>query len=42
LYDKGPAKEWESALLDLGVKGSKPGINGEEIAPLAKENVADP
>ncbi|KAK3007528.1 hypothetical protein RJ639_013236 [Escallonia herrerae] len=39
---KGPAKKWEEALLSLGVAGSEPGIEGEEIAPLAKENVATP
>ncbi|XXG76215.1 hypothetical protein AAC387_Pa08g0617 [Persea americana] len=39
---KGPAKEWEEALLSLEVEGSEPGIEGEEIAPLAKENVATP
>ncbi|KQK19733.1 granule-bound starch synthase 1, chloroplastic/amyloplastic [Brachypodium distachyon] len=39
---KGPAKNWEEVLLGLGVAGSEPGIVGEEIAPLAKENVAAP
>ncbi|XP_044493674.1 granule-bound starch synthase 1, chloroplastic/amyloplastic-like [Mangifera indica] len=39
---KGPAKKWEQVLLSLGVDGSAPGIDGEEIAPLAKENVATP
>ncbi|KAL6550552.1 hypothetical protein OROMI_021040 [Orobanche minor] len=39
---KGPAKEWEKVLLSLGVAGSEPGIEGDEIAPLAKENVATP
>ncbi|KAK9145817.1 hypothetical protein Sjap_005720 [Stephania japonica] len=39
---KKPAKEWEKVLLSLGVEGSAPGIDGEEIAPLAKENVAAP
>lgn len=39
---KGPAKKWEEMLLSLGVAGSEPGIEGEEIAPLAKENVATP
>ncbi|KAI9181438.1 hypothetical protein LWI28_015018 [Acer negundo] len=39
---KGPAKRWEEVLLSLKVAGSKPGIDGEEIAPLAKENVATP
>lgn len=37
-----PAKQWESLLLDLKVAGSQPGIDGEEIAPLAKENVPTP
>uniref|UniRef100_A0A5B7AVA9 Granule-bound starch synthase 1, chloroplastic/amyloplastic n=1 Tax=Davidia involucrata TaxID=16924 RepID=A0A5B7AVA9_DAVIN len=39
---KGPAKKWETMLLSLGVAGSEAGIEGEEIAPLAKENVATP
>ncbi|VAH34334.1 unnamed protein product [Triticum turgidum subsp. durum] len=39
---KGPAKKWEEALLGLGVEGSQPGIEGEEIAPVAKQNVATP
>ncbi|KAF6159614.1 hypothetical protein GIB67_034576 [Kingdonia uniflora] len=39
---KGPAKKWEDILLSLQVSGSTPGIEGEEIAPLAKENVATP
>ena len=39
---KGPAKEWEEVLLSLGVPGSEPGSDGEEIAPQAKENVATP
>ncbi|GKV13173.1 hypothetical protein SLEP1_g24229 [Rubroshorea leprosula] len=39
---KGPAKKWEEMLLSLGVAESNPGIDGEEIAPLAKENVANP
>lgn len=39
---KGPAKQWEKVLLSLDVAGSKPGIDGDEIAPLAKENVATP
>ncbi|XP_047946523.1 granule-bound starch synthase 1, chloroplastic/amyloplastic [Salvia hispanica] len=39
---KGPAKKWEELLLSLGVDGSEAGIEGEEIAPLAKENVATP
>ncbi|RDY14305.1 hypothetical protein CR513_00645 [Mucuna pruriens] len=39
---KGPAKQWEKVLLSLEVAGSKPGIDGEEIAPLAKENIATP
>ncbi|KAI5422161.1 granule-bound starch synthase 1, chloroplastic/amyloplastic [Lathyrus oleraceus] len=39
---KGPAKKWEEVLLNLGVPDSEPGIDGEEIAPQAKENVATP
>jgi len=39
---QGPAKKWEEVLLGLGVEGSEAGIEGEEIAPLAKENVATP
>ncbi|KAL7221883.1 hypothetical protein ACSBR1_023763 [Camellia fascicularis] len=39
---KGPAKKWEQLLVGLEVPGSEPGIEGEEIAPLAKENVATP
>ncbi|XP_010048541.3 granule-bound starch synthase 1, chloroplastic/amyloplastic-like [Eucalyptus grandis] len=39
---KGPAKNWEKLLLNLEVTGSEPGVDGEEIAPLAKENVATP
>jgi granule-bound starch synthase len=39
---QGPAKNWENVLLGLGVAGSAPGIEGDEIAPLAKENVAAP
>ncbi|XP_072986292.1 granule-bound starch synthase 1b, chloroplastic/amyloplastic-like [Typha latifolia] len=39
---KGPAKKWEEELLCLGVAGSEPGNDGEEIAPLAKENIATP
>lgn len=39
---KEPARNWEKLLLSLGVVGSEPGIDGEEIAPLAKENVATP
>ncbi|KAL2336270.1 hypothetical protein Fmac_010716 [Flemingia macrophylla] len=39
---KGPAKKWEEVLLSLAVPGSEPGIDGEEIAPQAKENVATP
>lgn len=33
---------WEKMLLDLEVTGSEPGTEGEEIAPLAKENVPTP
>lgn len=39
---QGPAKNWENVLLSMGVAGSEPGIEGEEIAPLARENVAAP
>lgn len=39
---KGPARQWEDVLLGLQVEGSKPGFEGDEIAPLAKENVATP
>ncbi|ONL92423.1 Granule-bound starch synthase 1 chloroplastic/amyloplastic [Zea mays] len=40
---EGPAKKWEEVLLGLGVEGSQAGIDdAEEIAPLAKENVATP
>ena len=39
---QGPAKEWENVLLSMEVAGSEPGIDGDEIAPLAKENVAIP
>ncbi|XP_022856059.1 granule-bound starch synthase 1, chloroplastic/amyloplastic-like [Olea europaea var. sylvestris] len=39
---KGPAKNWEQVLLSLGAASSEPGTEGEEIAPLSKENVATP
>ncbi|ERN00416.1 hypothetical protein AMTRI_Chr09g38440 [Amborella trichopoda] len=39
---KEPAKKWEGVLLSLEVAGSEPGIDGEEISPSAKENVATP
>ncbi|KAK7391854.1 hypothetical protein VNO78_20277 [Psophocarpus tetragonolobus] len=39
---KEPAKQWEKVLLSLDVTGSEPGIDGEEIAPLEKENLATP
>ncbi|KAL9275014.1 Granule-bound starch synthase 1, chloroplastic/amyloplastic-like protein [Drosera capensis] len=39
---KEPAKLWEKLLLSLNVAGSEAGIDGEEIAPLAKANVATP
>lgn len=39
---KGPAKQWEKVLLSLAVAGAEPGTDGEEVAPLAKENVATP
>jgi granule-bound starch synthase len=41
LHDKGPAKEWERALLSLGVKGSELGFDGEDTVPLMKENEAN-
>ncbi|KAL2458340.1 Granule-bound starch synthase 1 [Forsythia ovata] len=39
---KGPAKNWELMLLSLGAANSEPGVEGEEIAPLSKENIATP
>ncbi|KAK8512010.1 hypothetical protein V6N13_073845 [Hibiscus sabdariffa] len=39
---KGPSRSWEKMLLSLDVAGGEPGIEGEEIAPLAKENIATP
>ncbi|KAJ6753476.1 GRANULE-BOUND STARCH SYNTHASE [Salix purpurea] len=39
---KGPARLWEKMLLSLNVIGNEAGDEGEEIAPLAKENVATP
>ncbi|XP_022733844.1 granule-bound starch synthase 1, chloroplastic/amyloplastic-like [Durio zibethinus] len=39
---KGPSMLWEKLLLSLGVAGSEPGTEGEEIAPLAMENIATP
>ncbi|XP_010529676.1 PREDICTED: granule-bound starch synthase 1, chloroplastic/amyloplastic [Tarenaya hassleriana] len=39
---KGPARLWEKVLLSMEVAGSEAGTEGEEIAPLAKENVATP
>lgn len=39
---KEPSKQWEKMLLSLEVAGGEPGFGGEEIAPLAKENVATP
>ncbi|XP_043715780.1 granule-bound starch synthase 1, chloroplastic/amyloplastic-like [Telopea speciosissima] len=39
---KGPSKEWEELLLSLEVAGSEPGVDGEEVAPLAKDNIATP
>jgi hypothetical protein len=40
LYDKGPAKEWERALVSLGMKGSELGFDGEDTVPL-QENEAN-
>ncbi|KAG0474512.1 hypothetical protein HPP92_014198 [Vanilla planifolia] len=37
---KGPAKQWEKVLLSLKVVGGESGVEGDEIAPLVKENVA--
>lgn len=42
VVEQGPAKKWEEELLSLGVASSEPGIEGEEISPLAKENIATP
>ncbi|GBG92084.1 hypothetical protein CBR_g54339 [Chara braunii] len=39
---KEPARRWEEALLSLQVVGAQPGVDGEEIAPKALENVATP
>ncbi|THU73775.1 hypothetical protein C4D60_Mb04t26410 [Musa balbisiana] len=39
---KGPAKKWEQFLLSLGAANSEPGIDSEEVAPVAVENVAAP
>ena len=39
---KGPSKQWEKLLLSLEVAGNEQDLEGEEIAPLAKENVATP
>ncbi|KAL7003777.1 NDP-glucose--starch glucosyltransferase [Sarracenia purpurea var. burkii] len=39
---KEPAKKWEKLLLGLEVAGSEQDTDGEEIAALAKENVATP
>lgn len=39
---KVPSKLWEEVLLNLEVTGSEPGIDGEEINSLAKENVPTP
>jgi len=39
---QGPAKQWEKVLFSLDVGRSEAGIEGDEIAPLAKENVATP
>lgn len=41
-FMQGPSTLWEKMLLGLDVAGSEPGVEGEEIAPLAKENVATP
>ncbi|GAY57167.1 hypothetical protein CUMW_177330 [Citrus unshiu] len=39
---KEPASLWEKMLLSMEVAGSEPGIEGDEIAPLARENLATP
>ncbi|KAI6706956.1 hypothetical protein NL676_009918 [Syzygium grande] len=39
---KEPARLWEKMLLSLEVAGGEPGVEGEEVAPLAKENIATP
>ncbi|GMH26664.1 hypothetical protein Nepgr_028507 [Nepenthes gracilis] len=39
---KGPAKQWEKMLLSLEVGGGEPGLEGDEIAPLAMENIPKP
>nr|ALB36782.1 GBSSIa [Chenopodium neomexicanum] len=39
---KEPAKKWENLLLSLEVAGSRPGFEGNEIAPFAVENIANP
>jgi granule-bound starch synthase len=39
---KGPALLWEKFLLSMEVAGNETGIEAEEIAPLAKENVPTP
>ncbi|CAM6105177.1 unnamed protein product [Calypogeia fissa] len=39
---KGPARIWEDVLLSLNVEGSEAGQEGDEIAPMAKANVATP
>lgn len=39
---KGPARLWEHFLLSMQVAGSEPGEEGDEIAPMALENVAAP
>lgn len=42
VWNQGPARLWEDALLGLQVEGSSAGQEGEEIAPKAKANVAAP
>lgn len=39
---QGPARLWEKLLLSLEVADSEAGIEGEEITPLAMENVPAP
>ncbi|KAL0329425.1 UNVERIFIED_CONTAM: Granule-bound starch synthase 1, chloroplastic/amyloplastic [Sesamum radiatum] len=38
----GTCKELGTVVAKLGRCWSEPGIEGEEIAPLAKENIATP
>lgn len=42
LWVQEPARLWEKMLLSLEVAGGEPGVEGEEVVPLAKENIATP